>query len=178
MDATDVLLATVRWIHGLAAVVWVGGSIFYLFALQPALNLPAALRARPILESSVNGAFRDLVDISIIALIITGVVITFDRLSSLPITTAYYVVLGLKLVIVAAMLFLARDLGTRMGRRLRPVDTTNKRSEPSLSQVPFGTRGWRRLLSPSRLILVAGVVAIFLSMLLVHVYESDVAGIA
>lgn len=178
MDATDVLLATVRWIHGMAATVWVGGSIFYLFALQPALSLPAAIGARPIVEASVNRAFHELVDISIIALIITGVVMTFDRLSSLPITTTYYVILGLKLLTVAAMLFLARDLGTRMGRRLRPIDTANKRSEPSLSQIPFGTRGWRRLLSPSRLILIVGVIAIFLSMLLVHVYERDVAGIA
>ena len=164
--------------HVIAAVIWVGGGIFYLFALRPALAIPAAAGSRAMVETSINRAFRELVDISIIALIVTGVVITFDRLSSLPITTTYYVVLGLKLLAVVGMLFLARDLGTRLGHRLRPVLAPGQRPEPSLSEARYSQRGWRRLLSPSRLILILGIVAFFLSALLVHVYEGDVAGIA
>ena len=87
-------------------------------------------------------------------------------------------VLALKIVAAVGMVFLARDLGTRMGRRVRAIAPAGGAREPSLSEVRYSQSGWRRLLSPSRLILVIGLVAFFLSALLVHVYESDVAGIA
>ena len=175
MDGIDILLVAVRWIHAIAAVVWVGGSIFYLLVLRPSLSVPGAVQSRPLLESAINRQFRDLVDVSIIALIVTGVVITFDRLSSLPITTTYYAVLGLKIFAFLSMLLMARDLGSRVGRSWRAPKVAPV--EPSIADVPQGRTAIQRLLSPSRAILIMGLVAFFLSMLLVHVYESDVAGI-
>ena len=175
LDGIDLLLAAVRWIHTIAAVVWVGGSLFYLLALQPSLSVSPMFESRPLLESAINRRFRDLVDVSIICLIITGVIISFDRLSSLPITPTYYAVLGLKLFAFLTMLLMARDLGSRMGRSWRAPQV--EPIEPSISDVPKKRSTFRRLLSPSRSILIMGLVAFFLSALLVHVYESDVAGI-
>ena len=37
MTGGDLFLVVVRWIHVVAAAAWVGGSIFYLFVLRPAL---------------------------------------------------------------------------------------------------------------------------------------------
>lgn len=175
LDGTDILLAAVRWIHVVAAVVWVGGSIFYLLVLQPALSLPDTAKSRPVVEYAINHRFRDLIDVSIVALIVTGVAITFDRLSSLPITTAYYSVLGLKIFAFLTMLIMARELGSRIGRSWRAPKMGPKKS--STADTRQGHTPIRWLLSPSRVILVMGLFAFFLSALLVHVYESGVAGI-
>ena len=172
MDGLDFVRAAVRWIHAIAAVAWVGGSIFYLTVLRPALADGSS--SKP-LETAINRGFRDVVDISIIALIVTGVVITFDRLSSAPITTAYYIVLGLKITTALAMFLLARDLGTRLGRLLgakqTPGDTI---TEPSLTESSERGSQLRKWLSPSRMVMLLGLVAFFLSMLLVMVFENDV----
>ena len=174
MDGLDVLRATVRWIHAIAAVAWVGGSIFYLTVLRPALSDGSPPGKS--LETAINKGFRDVVDISIIALIVTGVIITFDRLSSAPITTAYYIVLGLKVATALGMFFMARDLGTRLGRLLGPRRPgVREESEPSLRDPSPQSVGIRRWLSPSRMVLLLGLVAFFLSMLLALVFENDVS---
>lgn len=173
LDGVDILLAVVRWIHAIAAVVWVGGSIFYLLVLRPSLSIPGAADSRSTLEPAVNRRFRDVVDVSILALIVTGVVITFDRLSSLPASTTYYVVLGLKLFAFLVMLLMARDLGTRGGRPWRRPKTAP--AEPSITDTTRTGGTLRAWLSPSRVILMLGLAAFLLSMLLVHVYERTLA---
>jgi len=175
LDGLDVLRAAIRWIHVVAAVVWVGGSVFYLTVLRPALAGSETGNARKLVELAVNRGFRDAVDLAIIALIVTGVVITFDRLSSAPITTPYFVILGLKIASAVGMVALARDLSTRLGRFMGSRGASREAPEPSLAEPPSLREGWRRMLSPSRAILFLGLVAFFLSALLVHLYESDIS---
>ncbi len=140
--------------------------------MRPALaEVPASRR---LLELAINRGFRDVVDISIIALIVTGVIITFDRLSSAQITTAYFVVLGLKIATAIAMFVLARDLGTRLGRLWRRRPEAGEVEEPSLMEPSGRSRFFREWLSPSRLLLMLGLIAFFLSMMLVHIFERDI----
>lgn len=172
LDGFDLLRAIVRWIHAVAAVVWVGGSIFYLFVLRPALT---ESQVNPgLIEPPVNRRFRDLVDLSIIALIVTGVIITFDRLSSAPITRVYFTVLALKIVTALAMLFFAHELGTRFRPWRSSAASTH---EPSLSAGANARRGVAKWLSPSRLVLLLGLLAFLLSMLLVHVFERGITNL-
>ncbi len=175
MEAIDYFRAIVRWIHAVAAVVWVGGSIFYLFVLRPSFAEAQLGPARGPFEGVLNRRFRDLVDITIITLILSGVIMTFDRLQSAPITAMYYTVLALKLLAALSMFLLARDLGTRLGRMGRR--SAAPKSEPTLAEPSPTKQGWRRMLSPSRMILVLGLIAFFLSTLLIHIYESDVSGL-
>ena len=145
-----------------------------MVVLRPALANAQA--SRGILEPALHRRFRDSVDLSIIALIVTGVIITFDRLSSAPITTTYFVVLGLKITAAIAMFLLARDLGTRLGRVWRPKRRDVPLSEPSLAE-PSQRGRFRRFLSPSYLLLGLGLVAFFLSMLLVQIFEKGTGGV-
>ena len=179
MDGIDLLRAVVRWVHVVAAVVWVGGSLFYLLVLRPAMSGSNGGDTRERFEMTINRGFRDVVDVAIIALIVTGVVITFDRLSSAPITSAYYAVLGLKIAAAVSMFLLARDLGTRLGRWGRPRRraAAGAVAEPSLADDPKRRSRWGMLFSPSRLIVALGLVAFFLSALMVHIYESGIADI-
>ena len=40
MTPADAFLLLVRWLHVVAAVAWVGGNLFYLLVLVPALRKP------------------------------------------------------------------------------------------------------------------------------------------
>ena len=93
-----------RTIHVLAGGVWVGGSLMYLLVIGPAFRL-----TKPAPEVSVQVArlFRQLVNICIGALLLTGVYLIFDRLSLVTIGAAYLVVLVVKVLAALAMFVLA-----------------------------------------------------------------------
>ena len=171
VDGYDVIRAMVLWIHAVAAVAWVGGSIFYLVVLRPALIKTSV--SQKALEIAINKGFKEVVDVSIIALILTGAFITFDRFSSAPVAPLYFAVLGTKLVAVLTMLLMARQLGTRTGRILRARVPAAASAEPSLREAPPQTSLLRRWLAPSRLVLLLGLATLFLSMVLARIYEHN-----
>jgi len=176
VDGFDAVRAMVRWVHAIAAVAWVGGSIFYLVVLRPALVNNAV--SNKALETAVNKGFRDVVDLSIIGVITSGAFITFDRLASSPLPTSYFILLALKVTTVLAMLFMARSLGTRLGRFLGTTRPALQASgEPSIQDsIADGTL--RKWLSPARLVLLLGLVAFFLSMLLGIIFENSSSAIS
>ena len=166
MDGYDIVRSVIYWIHAVAAVAWVGGSIFYLVVLRPAL-IDAAVANR-VLDLAINKGFRDIVDVSMISLVATGAFITFDRISSVSVSNAYFVTLGLKLTAVVCMFLMARTLGTRTGRALRnsrrPESAQPPPALPNLS-TQAGARKSSQLrawAAPPRMILLLGLTALFL----------------
>lgn len=177
MEGFDVIRALVLWIHAIAAVAWVGGSLFYLVVLRPALI--KAEVAEKALEIAINRGFKEVVDISIISLVVTGAFITFDRLSSGPISLLYFIVLGAKLASAVAMFLMARQLGSRSSRMARAGSRSagtarSPATEPSLRVVPGHAGAVRRWLSTSRMVLALGLSTFFLSMVLARVYEHGI----
>jgi putative copper export protein len=65
----------------------------------------------------IDRRFRDLVQLSILTLLVTGAVITFDRLQREP-GPPYVVTLGIKIALAIWMFLLAQDLANRGRRRL------------------------------------------------------------
>lgn len=130
MAALDVFRVAIRWLHLLAGVTWVGGSIFYFLVLGPAVRdtrsegLPGALAA-------VDRRFRELVQLAIAVLIVTGALLSFDRLQLQP-GPAYAITLGIKVALAAWMFVLAQDLANRGRRRL----LERRRGQPSASRGP------------------------------------------
>lgn len=115
MEPIDVARLLLRWVHAVAALFWVGGSLFLYAVYRPAVRaLPEA--ARPALEKAVRQRFRELVNTAIVILLVSGVILTFDRLSSPAATTPYVLVLGAKVVLALVAFYLALELGG--GRRL------------------------------------------------------------
>jgi putative copper export protein len=93
-----------RTIHVLAGGAWVGGSLMYLLVIGPAFRLT---KPAPEVSAQVARLFRQLVNICIGALLLTGVYLIFDRLSLVTIGAAYLVVLVVKVVAALAMFVLA-----------------------------------------------------------------------
>jgi len=140
----DVFRVAIRFLHLVAAVVWVGGSVFYLAAVGPAAK---ALGEE--VRKGIERRFRDLVQLSIVALLATGAVMTFDRLQLEP-GPGYAMTLGIKVALAIWMFVLAQDLANRGRRRL---------IERRLgAEAAASRRG-----APSWLILALGMVVLLLS---------------
>lgn len=113
---TDVM----RTLHVLAGGVWVGGSVVYLLVILPALRVGGAGASTSALAGDL---FRRLVNICIGVLVITGVYLIFDRLTSTSVGAAYVITLIVKVLAALAMFALAayqaqeaRRLAKRRGR--------------------------------------------------------------
>ena len=110
MDATDLLLVAMRWLHSLAAVVWVGSSIHELL-FGP--TFADKTRADPAARTMA----KEIVETSLVVFLVSGAILTFDRLSRGAAGASYVAVLGLKVLLSVAMFQLAFRFRRATGRR-------------------------------------------------------------
>ena len=114
MEAADVLLTATRWLHSLATVVWVGAILFELLILRPALG--GSLSAQNLAQ--IDASSREIVQASLIVFLITGMLLTFDRLSRAGADASYVALLGFKVILAIGMF--------QLGFRLRGADGTRR----------------------------------------------------
>ena len=99
MEVADVLIVAMRWLHSAAAIVWIGAAVFELLVLLPGYggSLPPPVR------DAVDGAMREVVQTSLVVFLVSGAILTFERLSRGAAGPTYVGLLGLKLVLAIAM---------------------------------------------------------------------------
>jgi hypothetical protein len=116
VDAADLLLVAMRWLHAVAAIVWIGAIWFELFVALPAFESspPPGILAR------FDAAMREIVQTALIVFLLSGAILTFERLSRGAAGTAYVALLALKIVLAVVMFQVGfRFRGARGLRRLR-----------------------------------------------------------
>lgn len=165
MTAGEVFLLAVRWLHLMAAALWVGGSAFYLLVLRPTARIEGA--AGEAVQRRAGQEFRAAVDTAILVLVLTGGVLAFDRLTEPSTSVTYVVVLSLKVALSLWMFFLAHS--RLRGRR------------PLLGEAaPEGRCGGLsaalRALTWTNLVVVLGVAVFLLSDLLRALVELALRG--
>ena len=94
MSAADLLLVAMRWAHGLATIVWLGGGAYATLIQGRELRElddreVAARIGRATGRPSGAGSTRRS-----IVFIVSGVILTFDRLASRGATVQYGIVLA------------------------------------------------------------------------------------
>ena len=114
MDVLDIILLVIRWAHALAAVVWIGGSLFMLLAARPALRIADT---DGLIGRALATEFRPIVVTAIAVLIISGVILTVDRLTSDAAGMAYTAVLVAKILLAMYAFVVAWLLPRRRNRR-------------------------------------------------------------
>ena len=119
----------VRAAHTIAAAAWVGGSIFYLVVVLPALRIGGPALA---VAAQIAALFKRMVNICIGVLLLSGVYLMFDRLTQTMLGWPYLVVLGLKIVAALSMFVLAIYLGQSNVRRLAKRSTRLSKVAPQL----------------------------------------------
>ena len=162
MDLTGWFMVAMRWLHILAAAAWIGGSIFFFAVLRPALR---GSSGGPLLARLAGQEFRQMVDVAIWVLLVSGAIISVDRLTSGHSTPTYGVVLALK---IAFSLWMFGLVWFR--RRSSTLPPEEAASNPTLlSRVAS-------VLTPTNLILALGLVVLLLAELLGHLFEQSLAG--
>ncbi len=164
MTPNDIFLLVVRWVHLTASVAWVGGGIFYLFVLRPALR-KAENEGREV-NRHTAAEFRVLVDVCFFVLVVTGISLTFDRLSEGVTGVTYAIVLAVKVALSIWMFVLAR--GHR--RRNSLLEEYRKRQEPPTGAFAKIVRA----LAGYNMIIVLGVIVFLLADLLKVLYEAAI----
>ena len=162
MTANDAFLLVVRWIHVAASVAWVGGSIFYMLVLRPALRKSEG--AGRVINQDTAAEFKVLVDVCFFLILVTGISLTFDRLSAGVTGPVYVMVLGVKVLLSVWMFLLARS----RRRRTALLDAYRERPGPPTGALRKIIRG----LAGYNTIVILGVVVLLLADLLNALYEA------
>ncbi len=160
MSANDVFMLVVRWLHVTASAAWVGGSIFYLVALRPALRKSG--EGGRIVNRYTAAEFRVLVDICFFIIVVTGVSLTFDRLEGSAAGPVYVAVLALKAALSVWMFLLARRR-----RRDATLEAYRQRPKPPTSRLGRAIRA----ISGYNTVVILGVAIFLLADLLNELYE-------
>ena len=157
MDVLAWILLAIRWAHALGAVAWVGGAMFYLVVLRP------ALRRGPVAEETtrtIGEEFRGIVNTAIAVLLITGIILSASRLASDNVPLGYVVVLAIKIALALYMFYIVRFLR----RRAYPEEVAPPTGWwPRLRGHATGTTG----------VLIVGVIVIGLADVLGALFENS-----
>ena len=161
LSCGDLFLSAVRWIHIIASAAWVGGGLFYLLILRPAVRKSGESGGR--VNALAAAEFRTLVDICFFLLLVTGISMTFDRLSGGIVGAQYVALLGIKAALSVLMFVLAR-------RRARNALIERYRDRPP---PPAGKLAKAlRTVSGYNLVILLGLTIILIADLLNALYES------
>ncbi len=165
MSVSDVFLLVVRWVHLVSAAAWVGGSLFYLLVLRPALR--RSPESSGVIGLAAASEFRALVDTSIFVLLATGVILTLNRLSPGVVGVPYAVTLGIKIALSVWMFILAR--GRRRRTALLTVDPEASAGRSWLGKTSRAVSGYNA-------IVILGIIVFLLSDLLKVLFELALPG--
>lgn len=163
----EIFLLLTRWIHAMAAVIWVGGSLFVVLVLRTRNNSGGGNISA--MSSAALDQFRGLVDSCIAVLVVTGTILFFNRITDVSTSSMYVITATVKIVISLWMIAIARRRW--VGRR--PTNT-----EPAYVLV------WRRrpvakvmgLMSGINMTILLGITVFFLSDLLAFIFEDGLTG--
>lgn len=154
MNVADAFQVILLWAHAMAAVAWVGGSLFYAVVLLPAVQEVGPTPERRTLLGVVGREFGEVIRLAILVFVLTGAILAYSRLSQPRVTPLYVGILAVKVALSLWMFWLAG----RLGQRPRP------------EAVPTKTPTW---LAPPYLILELGALVYLLSLALRVVFEQS-----
>ena len=165
MSTGEIFLVLVRWFHFISASAWLGGGLFYILVLNPTLNNLG--KHKEIIGAKFSIEFRTLVDTCMFVLLLSGAILTFNRLTPNVIGTDYGIVLAMKLLLAVWMFMLAR------GRRRKTYSTNNPR-ESDIMESGSMTRRFIQFLSSANMIVLLGIIVFLLSDILNALYEQSI----
>lgn len=161
MSAGQVLLVAMRWVHALATIAWLGGGAYATLILGRQLGRHGDDRAMAALGRETGAEFGRWVNAATVVFIVSGVILTFARLSSRGATVTYGIVLAFKVGLALWMFAIAQGLNRRRSGR------------PATGRLAAA----RQLLGSPRLLLWLGAIVVLLAAVLKAIYEAELRGV-
>lgn len=97
-------MVLVRYAHGIAAIAWVGGSIFHALILRPLTTAhPEKMTSA---MSLIAPVYREIIDIAVVTLIVSGIILMFSRIQGSEATISWAIVLGVKIALALWMFYI------------------------------------------------------------------------
>ena len=115
MTPVEITLFLIKWIHGMAAVAWIGGNIFYFLVLTPLVSKGEISGS---LSRNIAKGFGALVKLCIGILVISGSIIMLEALTSPYVNSQYIATLLLKISFSIAMFYFVWRQGRRRTSRI------------------------------------------------------------
>ena len=97
-------MVLVRYAHGVAAIAWVGGSIFHALILRPLTATHPQKMASAM--SLITPIYREIIDIAVVTLIVSGIILMFSRIQGNEATVSWAMVLGIKIALALWMFYI------------------------------------------------------------------------
>ncbi len=116
-ETSEYVMVIARWGHILGASTWLGISLTYAVVIAP---LRLSLQSHEELFKTINIRYKEIVDLSVIIIFISGLIMTFDRLTGLPPPTTWTILLGSKVILAILMVYLIWN-----ARRNRSLKSSN-----------------------------------------------------
>ena len=112
MAAGDWFRLSLRVAHALAAMLWLGGGVYFLLAVRPA-SREAEEPPRAFI-SAAQGYFGEWAQLATMVMVVTGGILVFDRLANGDAGLTYVALMAVKIVAALAAFWMA---GVRPARR-------------------------------------------------------------
>lgn len=103
MAPIEIFLVLMRWLHLTSAAVWIGGSIFFILVVQSKTN--DSRQFEKISKFGILSEFSSMSHILISILLLSGMILTVNRLTIGTISSLYLSILSFK-IILSLWLFL------------------------------------------------------------------------
>lgn len=118
MSVADWFLLFLRVAHAIAAALWLGGGVYYLVIVRPAIRASSLPAGDTLL--AVRQSFGEMARTSTVVMIATGAVLMFDRLAADGEGVMYAALLAAKIAAaIGAFWLVSRRPGRRGGRTSR-----------------------------------------------------------
>jgi uncharacterized membrane protein len=127
VTASEFYLIALRLAHAVAALIWLGGGVYYLIALRPAIR--ASDEPPGAFVAAVHENFREWAQIATWAMLGTGAVLMFERLANQNDGLIYVAVLAAKIFAAVVAFWMA---GLRPPRRRRTQRPPARRARPEM----------------------------------------------
>lgn len=126
-DIAGLLMSALRLAHSFAALVWLGGGVYFLIAIRPAqraLAQQADASGNPSAEapvitppnaliSAMQGSYAEWAQAATLIMLASGVILIVDRLAVLTDHLVYAVALGIKVLAAVIALWMTTVSGRR-----------------------------------------------------------------
>lgn len=147
-DVASVMISALRLAHSFAALIWLGGGVYFLVAIRPAqralaqqaeaqrdttAGAPAA--APNALVSAMQGSYAEWAQAATLIMLASGVILIVDRLAVLTDHLVYAVALGIKVLAAVIALWMTTVSGRRRRRATRRQSPGSGAAQPTVGVV-------------------------------------------